>query len=105
MIKHQIFVDFVDGELLPRMRYNAICLQGEDDYLRLLLRAVFALDVGAKHVEIVSKSEGFKGLVEGYFGLSDYLHRHLIVEIDEVVLFLNYVCVVIRVEIDGLNSG
>ena len=64
-----------------------------------------ALDVRAKYVEVVSKSEGFEGLIEGYFGPSYNLHSHFIVEIDVIVLFLDNVGIVVWIEIDGFDSS
>jgi len=70
----------------------------------LLWGVASALDVHTKHVEVITESECFEGLIEGYFGSSDNLHGHLIMEIDVIVLFLDHVGIVVWIEIDGFDS-
>ena len=76
---------------------GAVLFQIEDDYLCGLVHLWLGLEVGTKTVEIVSECEHFEAVVEGYFALADDVHGHLVVEIDEIIVFLKDVGVVVRV--------
>ena len=84
---------------------GTIGVQGEYYYLRLLDGVASALDIGTENVEIISESEGFEVLEEVDLGLADVLKGLLVVQVDEVVIFLDYVGVVVGMLVDGLDIG
>ena len=76
---------------------GAILFQIEDDDLCCLVHLRFGLEICAKTIEIIGECQHFEVVVEGYFALADDVHGHLVVEIDEVVVFLQDVRVVVGV--------
>ena len=82
---------------------SAVCCQFEQDDLRLLRRSDFAFLVGAEDIEVVGEGEGLELFWEGRLGSADVLEGHLIIEVDEVVVFLYDVGVVVGMLVDGFD--
>jgi hypothetical protein len=76
---------------------GAILFQIEDDDLCCLVHLRFGLEVCAKSIEIISESQHFEIVAEWYFALADHVHGHLVVEIDEIIVFLQDIGVVVGV--------
>ena len=84
---------------------GTIGVEGEYYYLRLLDGVASALDIGTENVEIISEGESLEVLEKVDFGLANVLKGLLVIEVDEVVIFLNYVGVVIGMLVDRLDIG
>ena len=76
---------------------GAILFQIEDDDLCCLVHLRFGLEVCAKSIEIISEGQHFEIVAEWYFALADHVHGHLVVEIDEIIVFLQDIGVVVGV--------
>lgn len=87
------------------MTDHPLRLQSKHDDLRLLTNRRPALNVSTKHIEIISKHKGLKSLVKSHLTTTHYLHRHLVVKINKVVLLLNHVSVVVRIKINRFYTS
>lgn len=79
------------------MNDGSILLEIKHDYLRSLILVRLGFKVGTKAIEIISEGKHFEVLIEGDFAFADNIHRHFVIQIDEVIFFLEHVGVMIGV--------
>ena len=85
------------------MDYRTILLKIENYYLRLLLIKIWlCFNVRVKCIEVISKRKHFKILIEAHFTFTNDIHCELIVKVDVIILLLDHVGIMIRIEKDEL---